>query len=131
MSELTTPAQRRNAAWSAMPTPAKLEAYERAAPGTAERMLALLEARQLHAQRIELDALRIRRLGNLLAFLSVLVLAAVASYFVSEGAPTQGAAVIVTGAVAVTGIFVTGRVASRGPAPKADDGPGDRGSGQS
>jgi len=117
MSDVTTPAQQRNAAWAAMPTPGKLEAYERAAPGTAERMLALLEAQQLHTQRIELDALRIRRLGHLLAFLSVLVLAGVASYFVNRGAPTQGAAVIVTGAVAVTGIFVTGRVASRGALP--------------
>jgi hypothetical protein len=47
-------------------------------------------------------------------------LAGVAACFVNEGAPTQGAAVIVTGAVAVTGIFVTGRVASRGPAPEND-----------
>lgn len=103
--------------WTSLPTPAKLEAYDKARPGTSDWILSMVEQRAAHSRRVELEAHRIRRLGYVLAFCSILVLAGVAVYFVDRGAPSQGAAVIASGAVAITGIFVTGRSLNRVPEP--------------
>lgn len=105
--------------WASLPTPAKLEAYDRARPGTSDWILSMVEQHAAHSRRIELEAHRVRRLGYFLAFCSIVILGGVAIYFVARGAPTQGAAVLASGAVAITGIFVTGRSVNRAiPPPK-------------
>jgi uncharacterized membrane protein len=110
MTEVRAASAQLRSEWITIPTPGKLEAYEQASPGTANRLVAILEANQAHARRIEAAALRIRCLGYVLAFISVAILSALAMFFANVGAPTQGAAIVVTGAASIAGIFVTGRV---------------------
>ncbi|WP_433201693.1 DUF2335 domain-containing protein [Dactylosporangium sp. CS-047395] len=107
------PAPSTAASWVSLPTPVKMEQYERAVPGTAERLLAMLESQQRHAQRVQVMAMRIRIFGYACGLASVLVLAVLAKYFADSGAPTQGAAIAMAGTASLVGTFVTGRLAAR------------------
>jgi uncharacterized membrane protein len=112
MTEVGVPPEYSRDSWAALPTPARIEAYERACPGVAARMLDLIEKQHRHAQEMERWALRIRLFGYLCALTSVIVLALLAKHFADAGAAVEGATIVITGAVSLAGVFVTGRMAA-------------------
>lgn len=107
--------------WQALPTPQKIEAYEKAYPGTTERMLRLAETRIQDSWRVARAQILMNAFGHVCAFASVIVLAFVAKYFVDAHAPAEGAAIVVTGAVSIVGIFVTGRVVKARQGQQSED----------
>lgn len=112
MTDMTDPAPSRlsDDAWTTLPTPAKMAAWEQAAPGTAQRVLAMVESCQRHNQWLERWSLRIRMAGYVCALLSVGILAFVAKQCVDANAAGYAAAIMISGAVSIAGLFVTGRV---------------------
>jgi uncharacterized membrane protein len=96
-----------------LPTPVQAKQWEEIAPGTFARLMAEVEREENHRRRMERAELRSRVLAQVCAFGTVMVLALLARYFVDHDAPTQGAAIIVTGAVSIVAVFLTGRLARR------------------
>jgi hypothetical protein len=97
----------------AMPTAAQARQWEQACPGSFERIMREIETEERHRRRTELIELVSRIFGQVCAFGTVLVLVWLARYFADRGAPTQGAAIIVSGAVSLVAIFVGKLVRNR------------------
>jgi uncharacterized membrane protein len=94
----------------AMPTPSQARQWEQACPGSFKRIMDEIETEERHRRRTETIEQGMRMFGQLCAFGSVVVLALLAKYFADRDAPTQGAAIIVSGAGTIVAIFVTGRI---------------------
>jgi hypothetical protein len=94
----------------AMPTADEAKLWEKACPGSFNRIMCEIETAERHQRRTEIIELVSRIFGQICGFATVIVMALLARYFVDHGAPSQGAAIIVSGAAAtVVGIFVTGK----------------------
>jgi uncharacterized membrane protein len=96
-----------------LPTPAGAKQWEELEPGTFDRLMTEIEREEKHRRRMEWADLCQRIFGQVCALGTVVTLAFLARYFVDHGAATQGAAIIVTGAVSIVTVFVTGRLAHR------------------
>jgi cyanate permease len=72
-----------------------------------------IEREEKHRRRTEWAEPCTRVFGQLCAFGTVIVLAFLARYFVDHGAPTQGASIIITGAVSIVTVFLTNRLVRR------------------
>lgn len=96
-----------------LPTPAAARQWEELGPGTFDRIMTEIEQEENHRRRMEWAELGQRIFGQVCAFGTVVALAFLARYFVDHGAATQGAAIIVTGAVSIVAVFVTGRFVHR------------------
>jgi uncharacterized membrane protein len=80
------------------------ERWEQLRPGTLNRLLDEIEREENHRRSIE-------RTGQRYAMGTVVLLAFLAGFFVFCGAATQGAAIIVVGAVSLVTVFLTNRFA--------------------
>jgi uncharacterized membrane protein len=92
-----------------LPTPTKAKQWEEVRPGTFDRIMSSVERDERHLRRMELLELGSRVLGQICGIGTVAVLGLLSKYFVDQNAPTQGAAIIVTGTVAIVTVFLTGR----------------------
>jgi hypothetical protein len=63
-----------------------------------------------HLRRLAWADLITQTLGNLSGIIALSILAAVAWHALDQGAATQAAAIICTGAVSIVAVFVTGRL---------------------
>jgi uncharacterized membrane protein len=94
-----------------LPTPTQAKQWEELLPGTFARLMAEIEREEKHRRRVESAELCSRIFGQVCAFGALIVLVFLAGYFVDHGAATQGAAIIVTGAVSIVAVFLTNRLA--------------------
>jgi hypothetical protein len=113
---MTTADQRVGGPAVKLPSPATLKALEDTHPGAFELIWEEVTCEGVHRRsleqhrcRMEVAELGSRVFGQLCGLGSVVVLAVLAKYFVDHDAPTQGAAIIGSGAATIVGIFVTGR----------------------
>jgi hypothetical protein len=86
-----------------------------------EAYRALMEQKvseQKHRQRFAWVDLIAQTVGHLCGLASLSILALVSWHAFDRDAPTQGAAIICTGAVSIVAVFVTGRVAGGRKPPK-------------
>lgn len=88
-----------------LPTPRYLTQYEEALPGAAERIMAMAEAEQSHRHgcegKIIATEVALKVAGQLLAFLSLILMMALLGYMAYLGAAKSAATL---GAVMVTGV---------------------------
>jgi uncharacterized membrane protein len=96
-----------------LPTPTQAKQWEELRPGTFDRFMVEIVQEEKHRRRMEWTELCSRVFGQVCAFGTVVVLASLARYFVDHGAATQGASIIVTGAVSIVTVFLTNRLARR------------------
>ncbi len=96
-----------------LPTPTQAKQWEELGSGTFDRLMAEIELEEKHRRRMERAELNSRIFGQVCAFGTVVVLAFLAGYFVYHGAATQGASIIITGAVSIVTVFLTNRLARR------------------
>jgi uncharacterized membrane protein len=96
-----------------LPTPTAAKQWEELGPGTFNRIMTEIEQEEKHRRRMEWADLCQRIFGQVCALGTVIILAFLARYFVDRGAATQGASIIITGAVSIVTVFVTGRLAHR------------------
>lgn len=96
-----------------LPTPIQAKQWEELGPGIFARLLAEIEQEEKHRRRMERTELGSRIFGQICAFGTVVVLAFLARYLVDHGAATQGASIIITGAVSIVTVFLTNRLARR------------------
>jgi len=94
----------------AMPSPAQVQQWEQAYPGSFARIMDEIQTEERHRRRLETIEQVSRIFGQLCGLGTVVVLALLAKYFADHGAPTQGAAIIISGAATIVAIFVTGRL---------------------
>jgi uncharacterized membrane protein len=94
----------------AMPTPPEAAQWEQVCPGSFDRIMCEIETEERHRRRTEVIEQFSRVFGQLCGFGTVIVLAMLAKYFADRDAPTQGAAIIVSGAGTLVAIFVTGKL---------------------
>jgi len=71
-------------------------------------MFGMVEEAQRKFFELQVLALRIQMLGYVFAFLAVCAFCVVAVMFLAKGAATQGASILATAAVSITGLFITG-----------------------
>jgi uncharacterized membrane protein len=103
-------AERKAPAGVRLPTPAQAKQWEELGPGTFARFMSEVEQEEKHRRRMEWAELCSRVFGQVCAFGTVVVLALLARYFVDRGAATQGASIIITGAVSIVTVFLTNRL---------------------
>lgn len=92
-----------------MPTPAQAKQWEEVQPGTFDRIMSQIDKDEGHRRRLDLLEFGSKVFGQVCGLCTVAILALLAKYFVDQGAPTQGASIIITGAVGIVTIFVTNR----------------------
>jgi uncharacterized membrane protein len=93
-----------------MPTPAQVQQWEQAYPGSFVRIMGEIQTEERHRRRLETIDQVSRIFGQVCGLGTVVMLALLAKYFADHGAPTQGAAIIISGAATIVAIFVTGRL---------------------
>lgn len=113
MTEVEPSGMKKTAPGVIFPTPAEARQWEEVCPGTFDRIMTEIQQEEKHRRRMEWAYLCQRTFGQVCALGTVIALAFLASYFVDHGAATQGAALIVTGAVSIVTVFVTGRLVHR------------------
>jgi uncharacterized membrane protein len=111
-----------------LPTPAQAKQWEEVRPGTFDRLMAEIEREEKNRRRLAWAELASRVFGQICALATVGILALLAWHYVDQGAATQGASIIVSGAVFIVGVFVTGRLTNQrqrtAVSPGADAGEG-------
>ncbi|WP_372433914.1 DUF2335 domain-containing protein [Micromonospora coerulea] len=93
-----------------LPKPADAQEWEAVQPGTFDRIMCECERDERHRRHMDLLELGSRVFGQVCGLGTVVILAWLAKYFVDQGAATQGAAIIGTGAVSIVAVFVTGKL---------------------
>src|SRR4051812_41732040 len=88
------------------------------APEAYRELMAQKVREQKHRQRVASVDLIAQTVGHLCGLASVSILAFVSWHAFDRDAPTQGAAIICTGAVSIVAVFVTGRVSGGKKPPK-------------
>jgi len=96
-----------------LPPPGMLAEYDQVLPGLAERIVRLPEKEQEHRHAMVDRALgreiKLKERGQLLGFVSLILLLLFAAYLVYAGDTKAAAAVASVTIVGVVGVFVTGR----------------------
>jgi uncharacterized membrane protein len=98
--------------WEELPSIEQAAAWELVLPGSADRVLKQFEDLQVHKRRIEAAELRTFRIGQVLGFASVLVIAGVAWHLADKGS-SNASAVVMGFIAALAGVFVAGHVKAR------------------
>ena len=88
------------------------------APEAYRDLMAQKKSEQKHRQRFAWADLIAQTVGHVCGLASLSILALVSWHAFDRDAPTQGAAVICTGAVSIVAVFVTGRVAGGKKPPR-------------
>jgi uncharacterized membrane protein len=112
-TEERTPAEKKTLPSVRVPTPTQAKQWEELAPGTFNRFMVEIEQEEKHRRCMESADFCSRIFGQVCAFGTVVVFAFLARYFVDHGAATQGASIIITGAVSIVTVFLTNRLARR------------------
>ncbi len=109
----TTSVQQLEIRQSPLPHPEIIEQYDRVLPGSAERLMRLveqeaehrraLEAQQLHSEMME------TRIGQWMAFLIGVFTIAAGAYTALHGAELPGALIGSGGVIGLTAVFIYGR----------------------
>jgi hypothetical protein len=95
--------------WEELPAPDRLRRYEAAHPGSTAWFLREASRMYRHRRRQRTAQRLITLTGYVFALAALVFLGRVAMHFADCGAPREGAAIVGAGAVAIVGIFVTGR----------------------
>ena len=96
-----------------LPLPQAIKDLEKSHRGSADWIFEQARKELAHRRRHRYVGALVQLVGYLCGFGAVLVLADLSRYFVNQQAPREGAAIIITGAVALVGTFVTGRIIGR------------------
>jgi hypothetical protein len=100
-------------AWEALPTPKMAAAWEKVIPNSAERILEEALRNVSSERRLAWAQVCIQAATLLLIAGSVAAFVLLAKYYADRGAPTQGAAIVCTGLVALVGALLGRHVVSR------------------
>jgi uncharacterized membrane protein len=88
---------------------AELSVYEEALPGSAERVLAMVEKQQEHEHELASEELAIERTGQVLAFAIAVLFLAAATLMVLLDYDAAGTIIGTVDLVALVTVFVVGR----------------------
>jgi len=96
-----------------IPSPEMFAEYERALPGSADRILGMAEAQSKHRMQMESQVvvgnLKSQNVGQWMAFVVVLGGMGLGAWFITHGYDTAGFTAMLTPLGGVAGIFVWGR----------------------
>ncbi|RKN43804.1 DUF2335 domain-containing protein [Streptomyces hoynatensis] len=92
--------------WQDLPVAEQIASWERAVPGSAERMLRQIEAEYEHRRWLDRVEIRFRIAGAVLAAFGVTGLLWTAKYLVDQGEPVAGAGLLGSGVVALSGLVM-------------------------
>lgn len=100
-----------------LPPPELLAQYNQVLPGAAERIFAMAEAQQSHRHSMEKTIvaanIAAQKLGALLGFFLVLIVASCGVYLIASGKPVGGLAAIVTALSSLVAVFIYGKLEQR------------------
>ncbi|GAA3454833.1 hypothetical protein [Dactylosporangium matsuzakiense] len=102
-----------------LPLPKEIADFERARTGSSDWIFEQARKELEHRRRRAYTNLVVQLVGYSCGLAAVVVLAVLSWHFVDRGDPREGAAVMVSAAGALVGIFVTGKVVGQKGRPGA------------